>query len=256
MKNEKSEQNDKVDKVEKAERAERAEKVEKVGKIGKIGKKAARAAKAAGMDRVGRTGRRGGAAAVGSGTGNDSAALPRPPVREPVAVDSRSVGRASGVRPGPGHEPDPPPRSSPPTSFADYLAAAWWPRRGEPAGTLPGSVPTLKAVPGSLPGALPGPVLVPIPVPPVYPPPYDSPPMLVPKGVLRQRGWTESGIRQFLDGPDALAPNPVVRTAPAMRLYALDRALAAESTPAWQVWRAESAARRASLRARSRTGEE
>ncbi|GAA4976598.1 hypothetical protein GCM10023205_49730 [Yinghuangia aomiensis] len=234
---------------------------EKSEKNEKVGKKAARAAKAAGVDRVGRTRRPGGVAATGPGTGEDSAVLPRPPVRESVAVDSRSVGRGSavrgsGVRPGPVYEPDPPPRSSPPTSFADYLAAAWWPRRGEPAGALPGSVPTPEVVPGPLPGSLPGSVLVPIPVPPVYPPPYDRPPMLVPKGVLRQRGWTESGIRQFLDGPDALAPNPVVRTAPAMRLYALDRALAAESTPAWQVWRAESAARRASLRARLRTGEE
>jgi hypothetical protein len=245
----------KNEKVEKNEKAERAEKNEKNEKVEKVGKKAARATKAVGVDRVGRTGRRGGVAATRSGAGDESAALPRPPAREPVTVDSRSVGRGSGVRPGPGYEPDPPPRSSPPTSFADYLAAAWWPRRGEPAGALPGSVPTREVVPGPLPGSLPGSVLVPIPVPPVYPPPYDRPPMLVPKGVLRQRGWTESGIRQFLDGPDALAPNPVVRTAPAMRLYALDRALAAESTPAWQVWRAESAARRASLRARSRTGE-
>lgn len=235
---------------------EKVAKNEKNEKVGKDGKKAVRAAKAAEVERLGRTRRPGRVAATGPGAGEDSAVLPRPSAREPVAVDSRSVARGSEVRPGPGYASDPPPRSSPPTSFADYLAAAWWPRRGEPAGVSPGSVPAPEVVPGPLPGSLPGSVRVPIPVPPVYPPPYDRPPMLVPKGVLRQRGWTESGIRQFLDGPDALAPNPVVRTAPAMRLYALDRALAAESTPAWQVWRAESAARRASLRARLRTGDE
>ncbi len=68
---------------------------------------------------------------------------------------------------------------------------------------------------------------------------------------LRRRGWTESGIGRFLGEADALAPNPVVRSAAHMRLYDEARVARVEATEDWQRWRAESEQRRATNRLRA-----
>lgn len=62
-------------------------------------------------------------------------------------------------------------------------------------------------------------------------------------GTLRERGWSDSMIRDFLGEPDAWARNPYYRKAPPMRLYALDRVEAVECTPKW-IERRDAAAKR------------
>lgn len=47
---------------------------------------------------------------------------------------------------------------------------------------------------------------------------------------LKQRGWTEALIRNFLGGSDATRPNPHYRTGPPMRLYDEPRVLAVEAS--------------------------
>lgn len=74
--------------------------------------------------------------------------------------------------------------------------------------------------------------------------PVRTPPVLLARGHLRRRGWTESGILKFLGEPDAHAPNPVVWSAAHMRLYDQDRVADIEATEVWQRWRAESEQRR------------
>lgn len=48
---------------------------------------------------------------------------------------------------------------------------------------------------------------------------------------LRERGWTESMIRDLLGDPDLTVPNPYYRSADPMRLWRLQRVEAAESAP-------------------------
>lgn len=68
---------------------------------------------------------------------------------------------------------------------------------------------------------------------------------------LRRRGWTESGITRFLGAADALAPNPVVRSAAHMRLYDEARVARVEATADWRTWHAASQQRRESNRLRA-----
>lgn len=71
-----------------------------------------------------------------------------------------------------------------------------------------------------------------------------SPPApLLAMSQLRERGWTQGLIAEFLGEPDALKPNPRYRSAAPMRLYALARVEAIEAEPAFGEARA-----RASLR--------
>jgi hypothetical protein len=50
---------------------------------------------------------------------------------------------------------------------------------------------------------------------------------------LRERGWTDSMIRDLLGKPDRLVDNPHYKTAPPWRLWRLQRVEAIEATPEW-----------------------
>ncbi len=67
---------------------------------------------------------------------------------------------------------------------------------------------------------------------------------------LKQRGWTDGAVKQFLGEPDALATNPNYRTGAKMRLYDLPRVEAAESSEPWQTWREATKSRREKASAR------
>lgn len=76
-------------------------------------------------------------------------------------------------------------------------------------------------------------------------------PLFLPRGSLRRRGWTDSGIVRFLGEPDAHAPNPVVPSAARMRLYDEERVAAVEATETWRAWRTASEHRREAARIRA-----
>jgi hypothetical protein len=50
---------------------------------------------------------------------------------------------------------------------------------------------------------------------------------------LRERGWTDAMIREYLGEPDATRPNPRYWSAAPMKLYLAERAEAAEASPEW-----------------------
>ena len=50
---------------------------------------------------------------------------------------------------------------------------------------------------------------------------------------LRERGWTDAMIREYLGEPDATRPNPRYWSAAPMKLYLAERAEAAEARPEW-----------------------
>jgi len=66
------------------------------------------------------------------------------------------------------------------------------------------------------------------------------------KSGLKARGWTDTGIAQFLGAPDATKPNPKYRSAAPMLLFLLTRVEAAETTSGYRLWRAASDRRRES----------
>ena len=49
------------------------------------------------------------------------------------------------------------------------------------------------------------------------------------KSLLKQRGWTESMIKTFLGDADAEKDNPIYKSAAPMKLYDMNKVLAAES---------------------------
>ena len=49
---------------------------------------------------------------------------------------------------------------------------------------------------------------------------------------LRERGWTDAMVREYLGEPDATRPNPRFRTAAPMKLYLAQRAEVCEAAPA------------------------
>jgi hypothetical protein len=51
---------------------------------------------------------------------------------------------------------------------------------------------------------------------------------------LKARGWTDGAIRRFLGDADRTAPNPHARSAPPMRLYAVSRVEAVETSDTWR----------------------
>ena len=63
--------------------------------------------------------------------------------------------------------------------------------------------------------------------------------------VLRERGWTDAMIREYLGEPDATRPNPRYSSAAPMKLYLTERAEAAEASPEWAERKAVGASRRA-----------
>jgi hypothetical protein len=62
---------------------------------------------------------------------------------------------------------------------------------------------------------------------------------------LRERGWTDAMIRDYLGKPDATRPNPRYASAAPMKLYLAERAEAAEASPEWAARKARGATRRA-----------
>jgi hypothetical protein len=66
---------------------------------------------------------------------------------------------------------------------------------------------------------------------------------------LRERGWTDAMIREYLGEPDDKRPNPRYRGGAPMKLYLAERAAAAEATPEWAERKALGASRRAAGRA-------
>ncbi len=60
---------------------------------------------------------------------------------------------------------------------------------------------------------------------------------------LKERGWTEALIKQFLGEPDVLKPNPYYRKAAPMQLYSPARIEQAESQEAWQQAKARASVR-------------
>ena len=63
------------------------------------------------------------------------------------------------------------------------------------------------------------------------------------KSLLKQRGWTESMIKKFLRDTDAEKDNPMYRSGPPMKLYAMSRVLAAESEDSFVARKAKAESR-------------
>jgi hypothetical protein len=68
-------------------------------------------------------------------------------------------------------------------------------------------------------------------------------PSLLTSTQLKERGWTPTLVKKFLDPPDATKPNPHYKSASPMRLYALTRVEAVEVADAFQQAYAKAAAR-------------
>lgn len=62
---------------------------------------------------------------------------------------------------------------------------------------------------------------------------------------LRERGWTDAMVRDFLGEPDTTRPNPRYRTGAPMKLYLAERAAVAEASTEWADRAARAAQRRA-----------
>ena len=62
---------------------------------------------------------------------------------------------------------------------------------------------------------------------------------------LRERGWTDAMIGEYLGEPDATRPNPRYWNAAPMKLYLPERVEAAEANPEWPERKARGARRRA-----------
>jgi hypothetical protein len=62
---------------------------------------------------------------------------------------------------------------------------------------------------------------------------------------LRERGWTDAMVREYLGEPDATRPNPRYWRAAPMKLYLTERAEASEASPEWAERKARGTKRRA-----------
>lgn len=51
---------------------------------------------------------------------------------------------------------------------------------------------------------------------------------------LKERGWTDALIREYLEAPDKLCKNPFYSKGAPMRLYLLDRVESFEKSPVWR----------------------
>ncbi len=61
---------------------------------------------------------------------------------------------------------------------------------------------------------------------------------------LKERGWTEAGIKKFLGDPDQMKKNPRYRSASPMRLFLEARVVKSEGSAEYQNWQAASQKRR------------
>jgi len=69
-----------------------------------------------------------------------------------------------------------------------------------------------------------------------------------PKSSLKDRGWTEAGIKRFLGAPDKTKANPMYRSAGApMQLFLRSRVEEIESSAAWIDWETKSKKRSATV---------
>jgi len=66
------------------------------------------------------------------------------------------------------------------------------------------------------------------------------------KSALKQRGWTDASIRDFLGEPDKLAQNPHYRKAAPMHLYRQSRVKRIEKTKEFNEWKVKSYSRKKS----------
>ena len=66
---------------------------------------------------------------------------------------------------------------------------------------------------------------------------------------LRERGWTDAMVRDFLGAPDTTRPNPRYRTGAPMKFYLAERAAEAEASTEWADRKARAAQRRAAVAA-------
>jgi hypothetical protein len=66
-----------------------------------------------------------------------------------------------------------------------------------------------------------------------------SPGETLSKAKLKERGWTEAGIKRFLGEPDGTKPNPKYKNGAPMSLYQVARVEAAEQTPEYLAWKAK-----------------
>lgn len=71
-------------------------------------------------------------------------------------------------------------------------------------------------------------------------------PQRLSSGKLKERGWTEGLISQFLGKPDATTTNPIYKSAAPMRLWNLDRIEAAEASAAFQEAKTQASKRQVS----------
>jgi hypothetical protein len=62
---------------------------------------------------------------------------------------------------------------------------------------------------------------------------------------VRERGWTDAMIREYLGEPDATRPNPRYSSAAPMKLYLAERAEVTEASPDWGERMTRGARRRA-----------
>ncbi|WP_285666097.1 hypothetical protein [Actinorhabdospora filicis] len=84
----------------------------------------------------------------------------------------------------------------------------------------------------------------------------ESTEAFVTRSELARRGWAPSMIRDLLDPPDQVRPNPVIRTRAPMRMYRLSRVAAVEKGEAFRTRGEAAAEQRARSAARLARGRE
>ncbi len=77
---------------------------------------------------------------------------------------------------------------------------------------------------------------------------------LITKTQLKERGWTDAGIKRFLRQADCTKENPHYRCAPPMKLFRVSRVEAAEATPEYLAWKEASEARKPAAKAAAQAG--
>ncbi len=73
----------------------------------------------------------------------------------------------------------------------------------------------------------------------------------LPKSAIKERGWTEGAIKNFLGAPEDTRTTPHYRTGPPMLLWRSDTVREAEQNPQFIEWKNKHDARRDKLRNRA-----